>query len=250
MRLLLLTISSVWLLLACGSDEIPDPTETKPNYFPDAIGSKWVYRNADGSEWTREVIDRNGSQVGDYLTFNYYPSTAETEIDFLSPTFFSINENQILFDVEKQIDRYIHTDLLTLAKDEFQGLEVDVTLEPISDPNLFFFQIPLTITSQWSALNVSVNGNITLQNLSLLKFPFNVHFLIEGKVVSEESIETPAGRFETTFKVNYNIKIMHTVLSNEVLTRSDQIIWYVPHVGMVKIENENGVTELTEYIVK
>lgn len=247
MRLLLLTISSVWLLLACGSDEIPDPIETKPNYFPDAVGSRWVYRNADGSEWIREVTDSNASQDQDYLTFTYQPSINETEIDFLNPTFFSVNQNQILFDVREQIDRYIQTDLLTSVKDEFEGLEVNVTLEPISYPDLIFLQIPLISNSKWNMLNVEVNGNISLQNLTLLNFPFEVHFMVEGVVFSEETIETPAGMFETTFQIKYNTKILQTLLSNEVSIIRDQTIWFVPYVGIVKIEDARGISELIEY---
>lgn len=247
MRILFFTLCITLLLVACGSDELAEPTKTKPNYFPDAVGSRWVYRNADGSEWIREVIDRKDSQDQDYLTFTYKPSITETEIDFLNPTFFSVNQNQILFDVGEQIDRYIQTDLLTSVKDEFEGLEVNVTLEQITYPDLIFLQIPLISNSQWNVLNVEVNGNISLQNLTLLNFPFEVHFMVEGVVLSEETIESPAGMFETTFQIKYNTKIMQTVLSNEVSIIRDQTIWFVPYIGIVKIEDERGISELIEY---
>ncbi len=247
MRILFFTLCITLLLVACGSDELPEPTKTKPNYFPDAVGSRWVYRNADGSEWIREVIDRKDSQDQDYLTFTYKPSITETEIDFLNPTFFSVNQNQILFDVGEQIDRYIQTDLLTSVKDEFEGLEVNVTLEQITYPDLVFLQIPLISNSQWNVLNAEVNGNISLQNLTLLNFPFEVHFMVEGVVLSEETIESPVGMFETTFQIKYNTKIMQTVLSNEVSIIRDQTIWFVPYIGIVKIEDERGISELIEY---
>lgn len=247
MRSLLPTLFSILLLFACGSDELPEPAKTKPNYFPDAVGSRWVYRNADGSEWIQEIIDSSDSQDRDYLTFIYKPSITVTDVDFLSPTFFSVNQKQILFDVGEQIDRYIQTDLITSIKDEFEGLEVNATLEPISYPDLLFLQIPLISNSQWNVLDVEVNGNISLQNLNLLNFPFEVHFMVKGVVLSEEAIETLAGMFETTFQIKYDTNIMQTLLSNEVSVKRDQIIWFVPYVGIVKIEDERGISELIEY---
>ena len=250
MRALFLTLCSVLLLFACGSDEILEPAETEPNYFPDAVGNRWVYRNANGSKWSREITDGNDSQDRDYLTFTYNPSIAETEFDFLSPTSFRDSQNQIFFNVGEKIDRYIQTDLLTSVKDEFQGLNVNVSIEPTSFPKLLFFQIPLISNSQWDAFNIKVNGNIMLQNLTLLQFPFEMHFNIKGEVISKGSIETPAGRFENAFQVIYHTKILQTVLSNEESTVRDQTIWFVPHVGIVKIEDERGVSELIEYKLK
>lgn len=241
----LLTLCSIVILSACGSDEIPEPAETKPNYFPDAVGSRWDYRNVDGSEWTREITDGNDSQA-----FTYIPLVPEAEIDFLKPTFFRVAENKIFFGVTEKIDRYIQIELLTLVKDDFEGLEVDVALEPISSPELLFFQIPLTSDSQWEALNLKVNGNITLQNLTLLQIPFEVHFIIRGEVISEGAIETFAGRFENTYQLKYRTEIVQTVLSHEELTVRDQTIWFVPHVGIVKIEDGSGVTELIEHKLK
>ena len=247
MKVLFLTLCSVLLFIACGSDEIPEPAETKPNYFPDAIGSRWVYQNADGSAWTREITDGNDSQEKDYQTFTYTPPVIEAEIDFLKPTSFRVAQNQIFFDIGEKIDRYIQTDLLTSVKDEFQGLDVNVSLEPIPLSELLFFQIPISSNSQWDALNIKVNGSITLQNLTLLQFPFEVHFNTKGEVISQDTIETPLGKFENAFQVKYKTEIVQTVLSKEETTIRDQTIWFVPHVGIVKIKDERGVTELIEY---
>ncbi len=238
------------LLVACGSDEITEPPETKPNYFPDTIGSRWVYQNTDGFKWTREITDGYSTQGENYGTFTYTPPISETEIDFLEPTSFRSTQNHIFFDVGEKIEHYIQTDFLTSVKDEFANLEVNVTLESISSPELLFLQIPLIANSQWDALNIKVNGNIMLQNLTLLQFPFDVHFNIKGEVIGEDSIETPAGRFENTFQVKFKTEIAQAVLSNEESIIRDQTIWFVPHVGIVKIEDEHGVMELIEYKLK
>ena len=73
------------LSAGCGDESINNPIAEKPieeskpevivststNYFPMTVGSRWVYRNPDGSDWSREVteIEEVGSHL--YHTFGY-----------------------------------------------------------------------------------------------------------------------------------------------------------------------------------
>ena len=250
MRFFLLFLCSIILLFACGSDEIPEPAETKPNYFPDTIGSRWVYRNSDGLQWTWLVTSDKTIDDINYRFLENTPVMVGTEFDYLIPTFNRISENQILLNVGEKIDHYIQTELPTLVQDEFAGLDVKVAVEPIPYPELLFFQIPLTSNFQWDALNVTVSGNLILQDLTLLQIPFEGHFNIKGEVIGEVPLDTPAGRFENTFQVKYKTEIVQTVFSNEESTIHDQTIWFVPHVGIVKIEDEHGEMELIEYTLE
>ncbi len=250
MRALFLTLCSLLLLFACGSDEIPEPAETKPNYFPDAIGSRWVYRNADGIQWTWLVKEEIVIDDINYRFLENTPVMAGPEFDYLIPTFNRFSENQIHLNIGEKIDSYIQTELPNAVKDEFAGLEINVAVDPKLYPELFFFQIPLKPNFQWDALNIKVNGNIMLQNLTLLQFPFDVHFYIKGEIIGEDSIETSAGKFANAFQVKYITETTYIVFSNEESTMRSQTIWFVPHVGIVKIEDERGVTELIEYILK
>ena len=75
----------------CGDETINAPlgetTETEDLvpmssiYFPMSIGSRWVYRSADGSEWSREVTKTE--QVGSHLYhfFNYGPLIDDDQLD-------------------------------------------------------------------------------------------------------------------------------------------------------------------------
>ena len=145
----MLALCSVLLLLACGSDEIPEPIETKPNYFPDTTGSRWVYRHADGQEWTREITEGKDTQNNNYQTFSYTPTNPETEIDILKPTSFRVNQHHILLDVSDKIDRYIQTELPKAVQDNFIGLDVKIVTEQISYPDFniststFNFKFPV-----------------------------------------------------------------------------------------------------------
>ena len=73
----------ILLMYGCGDETINAPlggtTETEDLapvsaiYYPMTVGSRWVYRNPDGSEWWREVTETE--EVGSHLYhfFSYNP---------------------------------------------------------------------------------------------------------------------------------------------------------------------------------
>ena len=248
MQLTSLILCGIFIVLGCGSDETPAPIEQMPNYFPDAVGSRWTYRDADGSEWTQAVTDGNSVHGEEFQVFAYTPASSETELDYLKPDAAHVADSQVLFIIGEQIDRYVQNDILTSVQDEFAGLELDITVAPITHPEFIFCQLPLTPSFQWDAFNTDVNGSIVLQNLVLLQFPFAVHISVKGAVVAAEALETPAGRFEETYQIEYRTEIARTLLSAEAeTTQLHQTVWFAPHVGILKIEDERGVTELIAY---
>ena len=247
MRLTSLILCAIFILFGCGSDETPAPIETMPNYFPDAVGSRWIYRNPDGSEWTRAVTSGNGVQGEDHNGFVYMPPASETELDHLKPDAFRVTDNQVFFVIGEKIDHYVQNELPASVADEFVGLELDIAVEPIMHPEFLFCQFPLTNNFQWDTFRTKVTGSIILQNLVLLQISFEVHVSVKGEVVAESPLETPAGSFEKTYQIEYQTEITQTLFSDAETTQQRQTVWFVPHVGIVKIEDENGVTELISY---
>ncbi len=91
---ILLTIS---LILGCGGEESVDilmvesvedekPISDVPistPYYPMTVGSRWVYRNADGSEWAREVTETKNFGGNVYHYFDSVPSLQDTQIESL-----------------------------------------------------------------------------------------------------------------------------------------------------------------------
>ena len=247
MRPTSLILCAIVILFGCGSDETPTPMEQEPNYFPDAIGSRWIYRNSDGSQWTRQVSGEANIEGKDYRIFKDTPPIAEAELDFLYSTYYRVTPNAVLFTVSEKVTDYLQTELPKAVQDEFAGLELTVAIEPFAHPELVFFQIPLVPNFQWDALNITVNGNIILQNLVLLQIPFEAHIRVKGEVVAETSLETSAGNFEKTYQIEYQTEITHTLFSADETIQGKQTLWFAPHVGIVKIEDEHDVTELIAY---
>ena len=247
MRLTSLILCAVFILFGCGSDETSVPIESKPNYFPDAAGSRWVYRNSDGLQWAQEISGETNIEGKSYQALNYVPPISETEFDYLKPDAFRVEQNRVFFVVGKKIESYVQTELPKTAQDELAGLELAVAVEPIPYPEFIFLQNPVILNAQWDALNVKVNGSIVLQNLVLLQIPFEMLISIRAEVVAESALETPAGSFEKAYHIKYQGKITHTLFSATEMRHRNRAVWFVPHVGIVKVEDENGVTELIEY---
>lgn len=247
MRLTSLMMCGIFILFGCGSDETSAPIEGKPNYFPNAVGSRWIYRNADGFQWTLEISGEINIEGKDYITFKTTPPIEEIGFDFLKPDAFRVEQNRVLFAIGEKIDRYVQIELPKAAQDELAGLELTAAVEPISHTELIFLQVPLTLNAQWDAFDVKVNGSIVPQNLALLQIPFEVLMSIKAEVVAESPLETPAGNFEKTYQIEYQIEITHSLFSEAETTQLNQTVWFVPHVGIVKVEDKHGATELIAY---
>lgn len=250
MRPTFLILCAISILCGCGSDETPAPVEEMPNYFPDAIGSRWIYRNSDGSQWTREVSGETNIEGKDYRIFKDTLPLTGTDLDFLNSTYYRVTPNAVIFTVSQQVTDYLQTELPKAVQDEFAGLELTVAVEPFAHPELVFFQIPLVPNFQWDALNIKASGNIILQNLLLLQIPFEAHIHVKAEVGAESPLKTPAGNFEKTYRIEYRTEITHTLFSTDETIQGQQTVWFVPHVGVAKVENADDVTELTQYIFK
>ena len=236
------------MLFGCGSDDEPAPIEEEtPTYFPDAIGSRWVYLNSDGTQSTTEVNGETNIDGKIYRTSQNTPPPDDADIALLEPIYYRVTQNQVFVLVDGKIDRYVENELPASVQDEFAGLELTVAVESISKPELTYLQFPLMPNIQWEALNFTVNGNIILQNLALLQFPFEVVMRVTAEVVAEGPIETPAGHFEEVYQIEYHTEITQTLLLKSETIQDRQTLWFAPYVGIVKSKSEDGGSELIAY---
>ncbi len=87
---------AILLSSGCADETINDPISENPvedsnreeivsttaNYFPMTVGSRWVYRNPDGSEWSREVTETEEVGTRNYHLFNYDPPIEDNQFPF------------------------------------------------------------------------------------------------------------------------------------------------------------------------
>ena len=143
MRPTSLMLCAIFFLCGCGSDETPVPMEQMPNYFPDAVGSRWIYRDSDGRQWTREVSGEANIEGKDYRTFEDTSPITGTELDFLNSTYYRVTSSEVMFTVSEKVTDYLQTELPKAVQDQFAGLELTVAVEPFAHPELVFFQIKI-----------------------------------------------------------------------------------------------------------
>ena len=133
MRLIFFTVFGILLLLlGCGSDETLEPTEVVPNYFPDGIGTRWVYLHSDGTQGTTEVNDEIIIDGKNYRTVKEIPPPEESEFDLLKSISYRVTENQILFAVGGKIDSYVENEIPASVQNDLAGLDLRVTVETYS----------------------------------------------------------------------------------------------------------------------
>ena len=85
----------ILLVSGCGEEAINNPIVEKPvednkpdsivststDYFPMTVGSRWVYRNPDGSEWVREVTETEEVGSHRYHFFSYDSPVDDNQLD-------------------------------------------------------------------------------------------------------------------------------------------------------------------------
>ncbi len=241
------------LLTGCGSDEsvsLSQSTELSiPNYFPDELGSRWVYSGPDGKQWVREVTHERTIGENVYRVFTYTPPLEDVTFNLLRISQYRVTQNRVLTFVE-DIDRYVKAKAPEFqVQGAFGRIEFEVQVDSISERELVFYRIPPTPNVQWGVLDVKVERRVLLQGLELLQLAFEMHLRIEGTVVgTPKTVQTPAGTFENTYKIEYRSGYTFFIIDEEVATPEvTDTVWLAPHVGIVRFENERGITELVDY---
>ena len=246
-------------IIGCGNDEDKiDNETTKPvdesvvNYYPDSIGSRWVYRNANGFEWARQVSSTKAIGGEVYHVFDYIPPIEDPEFDYLTTPSYRVTRNYVLFFVGGEIDQTIQRNISDNLQAGFAGAgDIKINVDARSQNNLTFFRIPPNPGVKWEVINMKIKGNVVFRDQGNFKFPFEMNWVITGVVTRRETVETPAGTFPDSFKIEYNTKITTLIEGKEETDREAlDKVWLAPEVGMVKVESEGDVTELIAYEIK
>ena len=241
------------LLLVFGLSAVlmSDASETI-QYFPNTLGSHWVYEDQDGNELTRRVIEDKEIDGETYHAFNYEPALEDwTDYDYhIHPNFYQIGEEKVTFlvgdEVEKAVKAHFTKEMATfLTILEKMGapfiMLYDVEIE--AQNQFYVMPMPVTFNEKWNATQIKVK--LTLRPIPPQDPPeATIEFTIveTGTVVGTENVETSAGTFEDCLKIEYRTETGVAISSPEIGSdppgESFTTLWVAPNIGIVKFHQK------------
>ena len=229
----------ILLILGCGGEEsvhtpivdsvgdespLHDVLVSTP-YYPTTLGSRWVYRNTDGSEWTRQVAELDFVNRHDFLLFfSDNPPLEENEeagqfVFVKAPSYFVKSERivhpislkELQYKIGKTID--IRYNIRKTVHGTFNGMEVNTRygfvgtrtykIHGLERSNFSLLATPLVPGKTWKALDIRFSAvhSVTPQRFS---HSLEAHLEIWAKINANRiSIVTPAGTFEDFLEIQY-----------------------------------------------
>ena len=225
----------ILLMSGCGGEDSVDKPiaesvgdETPINnapistpYYPMTLGSRWVYRNPDGSEWTRVVT--NASFLNTYNTnlahsFIYNPPLEKNKLNLLQARSNIATPGRIIHPIrageigitdrkEKEMD-IPYTIRIRIVDDNgnvkrfgFFG-PCTYTMDILERSNYFtFLKPPLVPGKTWRVFGISLR--VHHDSLSFFHV-LEAHSVISARINEElQTVVTPAGRFEDCLEIEY-----------------------------------------------
>ena len=186
------------------------------NYYPLAVGNKWTYRDAEGTEIIFEIIDTIQIQLADGKTVESFvlekTNTAEdlenvADYSYLGP---ELDDNGNIIGI------------LQHAQNITPGTEDTIMFVPF----LPLYKFPLIPGWKWS---VNFQAKLVPE-----LFPLD-HGKDEFEVLSEETVTVPAGTFENVFQVQESFHWIFELEGPDFdldITVANK--WLAPNVGIIK----------------
>ena len=133
-----------------GAEEVPTETakgaeSDAPNYFPLSVGSRWVYRNLDGTEWVREVKGSEEIGLHVYHAFSYLPPLEDAHFEYLKNPKYAATPHRLHLLVGNEIDDAIRQSIQ--HPDSFH-LDLYKT-KVVSDGEFTMLRLPLSVGLTW-----------------------------------------------------------------------------------------------------
>lgn len=186
------------------------------NYYPLAVGNKWTYRDAEGTEIIFEIIDTIQIQLADGKTVESFvlekTNTAEdlenvADYSYLGP---ELDDNGNI------------TGILQHAQNITPGTEDTIMFVPF----LPLYKFPLIPGWKWQ---VNFQAKLVPE---LLPLDYGKD---EFEVLSEETVTVPAGTFENVFQVQESFHWIFELEGPDFdldITVANK--WLAPNVGIIK----------------
>ena len=259
-------------LLIFGLSIISIADEIAKSYFPNTVGSTWVYVDQDGTELTRNAVQGKEIEGTIYQSFAYQPELEDLEKYqyIMHPSLYQIGEKWVTFfvgdDIEtatksilsKKLDEVIASMRLQIAEQLPSGMsiEFDYAVDPIAQDYFYLFPIPITYNEEWVAMRVEVKVNMTMDITGapvdppdeLKTISSSTTIEEKGKIIGKETVETKAGKFQECLKIEFStLSTTDTTLPPQIkqllpeqqTNESVSTVWLAPNVGIVKYINKS-----------
>lgn len=271
------------LLLIFSFSAVSIGNEWANYYFPDAVGSYWVYEDQNGDEVTRYAIEPEDIDGETYRVFSYDPPLEDWANfeHYVNPYFYQIGDDWVAFFVGDEIENAIKAatmkqmeELMAVIQQQMQeqvpeglniSFDLDYDVEAESQDYFYFLPTPATFDEEWPAVEINVVLTMTidiqgapmeLPGGSMQTIKTFTTLVETGNVTGTETVETGAGTFEDCLVIEYRTdSTTETVLSVEVPQQPGPqeqndvtvtTIWLAPNVGIVKFEHVHEKPEQNE----
>ena len=247
-----LCLLTIFLLIFCFNATLLGK-KSASTYFPDTLGSFWVYEDQDGNELTREAVQKKEIPSVVYHAFSYEPAFEDwgDYAHHFYPSRYQVSDDSITFfdsdGIEKAIKARLTKEIETLMRVEPPG-NVDVSYEVKADVEEQFLALPMPISlnEEWDAGKFSAVILIKTKDPDQTRegdlFAFNFTVFETGSVLNKETVETPAGSFENCLKIEYRTETtLHGPpggMDSEPPGESVTTLWLAPNIGIVKFRQE------------
>jgi hypothetical protein len=259
------------LLLIFGLSVTLLANEWATYYFPDKLGSFWVYADQDGNELTRYAVEEKNIEGETFRAFDYKPEIDDWEqyLYPVHPFLYQVGEEWVALYVGDDIELAAKSILskkldetLATIRQKFSGqlpegitMDFNYAIEPNAQDYFYLFPTPVKYNEEWVAMQLDVKVKMKLdiqgspvdvpEELKSLSSTTNV--VETGNVIGTEVVETQAGTFEDCLKIEYRTKTtINTTLPNEFKqllperqsAESVTTLWLAPNVGIVKFRSK------------
>ena len=236
---------------------ISDASETT-QYFPETLGSYWVYEDQDGNELTRRVTEDKEIAGEMYHAFNYEPILEDwADYDYhIQPNFYQVGEKRVTFLVgdaaQKAIKARLNKEMeifrMTLRV-LMEGFDLLYDIEAETEDSFYVLPTPVAFNETWKAMEIK--AKITMRSdppQAPEEIIFDLTIVETGTVLGTENVETPAGTFENCLKIEYQTETkVETSPSDQAPNppgESVTMLWIAPNVGIVKFHQKREDTVL------
>ena len=219
------------LLLILGFSSTLMGNEWANYYFPDSVGSYWIYTDQDGNELRRYAVEPEEVDGETYRAFSYEP-TIDNWADFehyVQPYTYRVDDEWVTFFIGTETENAFKAvktqqmeEIISLSREAIQqeaaadglniSVEIDYDVKVESEDYFYLLPTPATFNEEWTALELDITVSMTTEFKGMPEIPgvptkLTVNrytTLVEtGNVAGTETVETPAGTFEDCLVIAY-----------------------------------------------